>query len=84
MACPSRTACRGPGDVAIEFDDDPRRQDIDYELARRAVKAGCIFALDSNAHAADEWHLSRPRLPMPRLAQIPSEHVINCWRSTSC
>src|SRR3954467_8873420 len=29
--------------VAIEIDGDPSRQDLDYDLARRAVSAGCLF-----------------------------------------
>src|SRR5262249_6275450 len=37
--------------VAVEIDGDPRRQDIDYQMAQRALEAGCIFALDSDAHA---------------------------------
>ena len=37
-------AARG---VAIEIDGDPARQDLDYTLARQALEAGCLFALDS-------------------------------------
>jgi len=65
--------------VAVEIDGDPRRQDIDYGLARRAVAAGCIFALDSDAHAAEEWAFAETAIAHARLAQIPRERVINCW-----
>jgi len=65
--------------VAIEIDGDPRRQDIDHLLARRALDAGCIFALDSDAHAVDEWAFAETAIAHARLAQIPSERVINCW-----
>jgi histidinol phosphatase-like PHP family hydrolase len=37
--------------VAIEIDGDPSRQDLDYDLAHSAVAAGCLFALDSDAHS---------------------------------
>ena len=37
--------------VAVEIDGDPARQDLDYELASRALRAGCLFALDSDAHS---------------------------------
>jgi histidinol phosphatase-like PHP family hydrolase len=36
--------------VAIEIDGDPVRQDLDYVLAQSALAAGCLFALDSDAH----------------------------------
>jgi putative hydrolase len=65
--------------VAIEIDGDPRRQDIDHEMARRALDAGCIFALDSDAHAVEEWAFAETAVAHARLAGIPSERVINCW-----
>jgi putative hydrolase len=65
--------------VAVEIDGDPRRQDIDHELARRALDAGCIFALDSDAHAVDEWAFAENAVAHARLAGIPSERIINCW-----
>jgi histidinol phosphatase-like PHP family hydrolase len=40
--------------VAIELDGTWDRQDIDYELARRALDAGCVFAVDSDAHSIRE------------------------------
>jgi histidinol phosphatase-like PHP family hydrolase len=65
--------------VAIEIDGDPRRQDIDHEMARRAFDAGCIFALDSDAHAVEEWAFAETAVAHARLAGIPSERIINCW-----
>jgi histidinol phosphatase-like PHP family hydrolase len=65
--------------VAVEIDGDPRRQDIDHELARHALKAGCIFALDSDAHATAEWAFAETAVAHARLAEIPRERVINCW-----
>jgi putative hydrolase len=65
--------------VAIEIDGDPTRQDIDHQLARRALAAGCIFALDSDAHAPDEWVFAETAIAHARLAHIPAERVINCW-----
>ncbi|HXT18255.1 MAG TPA: DNA polymerase/3'-5' exonuclease PolX [Gemmatimonadaceae bacterium] len=65
--------------VAIEIDGDPSRQDIDYVLARRAVKARCLFALDSDAHATDELANAEIAIAHARLAQVPKDRVINCW-----
>jgi histidinol phosphatase-like PHP family hydrolase len=65
--------------VAIELDGNWHRQDIDYELARHALDAGCIFALDSDAHAIGELRFSDYALAHARLAGIPAARVINCW-----
>jgi histidinol phosphatase-like PHP family hydrolase len=65
--------------VAIEIDGDPNRQDLDYTLVREALAAGCIFALDSDAHAVDEWPYAETSIAHARLAGIPRERVINCW-----
>jgi putative hydrolase len=65
--------------VAIEIDGDPYRQDLDYSLARRALAAGCLFALDSDAHASDELESADFALAHARLAGITAERVINTW-----
>jgi histidinol phosphatase-like PHP family hydrolase len=65
--------------VAIEIDGDPSRQDVDYALARRAVDAGCVFALDSDAHGGAEFEYADTAIAHARLAAIPAERVINCW-----
>lgn len=65
--------------VAVEIDGDPARQDVDYELAPRAVAAGCLIALDSDAHATEELRYSETSIAHARLAGVPTERVINCW-----
>jgi histidinol phosphatase-like PHP family hydrolase len=65
--------------VAIEIDGDPSRQDIDFELAKRAVDAGCLFALDSDAHATRELAYAETAIAHARLAGVPTERVVNCW-----
>jgi putative hydrolase len=65
--------------VAVEIDGDPARQDIDYELASAAVKAGCLFALDSDAHSTRELQYSETSIAHARLAGVPEERVINTW-----
>ena len=66
-------------EVAIEIDGDPARQDLDYDLARRAVDAGCLFALDSDAHSSPELAYSETAIAHARLAGVPVERVVNCW-----
>jgi histidinol phosphatase-like PHP family hydrolase len=69
-------AARG---VAIEIDGDPARQDLDYQLADRAREAGCLFALDSDAHATEAFIYTDTAIAHARLAGIPASRVINCW-----
>jgi len=65
--------------VAVEIDGDPSRQDLDYEIARDALAAGCLFALDSDAHDTDQlWYADVARAHA-RLAGIPAARIVNCW-----
>jgi histidinol phosphatase-like PHP family hydrolase len=65
--------------VAVEIDGDPARQDLDYELARLAVAAGCLFALDSDAHSTSDLTYTETAVAHARLAGIPAERVVYCW-----
>lgn len=65
--------------VAVEIDGDPSRQDIDHDLARIAVEAGCLFALDSDAHSVQELRYVETAIAHARLAEIPTDRVINTW-----
>jgi histidinol phosphatase-like PHP family hydrolase len=65
--------------VAVEIDGDPSRQDLDFELARRAHDAGCLIALDSDAHSVDELAYVDFAIAHARLAGIDPDTIINCW-----
>jgi len=65
--------------VAIEIDGDPARQDVDYTLACKALTAGCVFALDSDAHTTDQLAYAETALAHARLADIPADRIVNCW-----
>jgi len=65
--------------VAVEIDGDPSRQDLDFELARRALEAGCIFSLDSDAHGPSQLWYTEIAIAHARLAGIPKDRVVNCW-----
>jgi histidinol phosphatase-like PHP family hydrolase len=68
--------------VAIELDGDPYRQDLDFALARRALAAGCLFALDSDAHSGAELAYAEYAIAHARRAGIPASRVINTWPAT--
>jgi histidinol phosphatase-like PHP family hydrolase len=65
--------------VAVEIDGDPSRQDIDHTLAPRAVDAGCLLALDSDAHSNRELAYVETAIAHARLAGVPRDRIINCW-----
>ena len=65
--------------VAIEIDGDPSRQDVDFELAKAALKANCLFALDSDAHSVGELAYLETAVAHARLAGIPKTRIVNCW-----
>jgi histidinol phosphatase-like PHP family hydrolase len=65
--------------IAIEIDGDPMRQDLDWEIAKPALDAGCVFALDSDGHAADQLVYAETAIAHARLAGIPASRIINCW-----
>jgi putative hydrolase len=65
--------------VAVEIDGDPARQDLDHALARRALGAGCLFALDSDAHRPDQLVYVETAVAHARLAGIPAGRIVNCW-----
>jgi histidinol phosphatase-like PHP family hydrolase len=66
-------------EVAVEIDGDPARQDLDHDLAACALAAGCLFALDSDAHTTDQLAYVETALAHARLACIPPERIVNCW-----
>jgi histidinol phosphatase-like PHP family hydrolase len=66
--------------VAIEIDGDPSRQDLDFAIARRAIDAGCLFALDSDAHSTGELApYAATAIAHARLAGVPTDRIVNCW-----
>ena len=69
----------GARGVAIEIDGNWHRQDVDAVLAAQALAAGCLFALDSDAHSIGELRFTDFAIAHARLAGVPAESVINFW-----
>ena len=72
-------AAAGREGVAIEIDGDPARQDLDHTLAADALAAGCLFALDSDAHTTSQLQYADIALAHARLAGVPPDRIVNCW-----
>jgi histidinol phosphatase-like PHP family hydrolase len=65
--------------IAIEIDGDPARQDLDHTLASRAREAGCLFALDSDAHTTAQLAYAETAVAHARLAGISADRIVNAW-----
>ena len=65
--------------VAVEIDGDPARQDLDYALASSALAAGCLFALDSDAHTTEQLSYAETAIAHARLAGVPADRIVNYW-----
>jgi putative hydrolase len=65
--------------VAVEIDGSWDRQDVHYALAARALEHGCLFALDSDAHANHELDFINIAIAHARLAGIPEDRIVNYW-----
>ena len=66
--------------VALELNSNPSRLDLDPEILRLALSAGCLFSIDSDAHSFHDLE----RIPAYGISQaqrgwLPTDHVINTW-----
>jgi histidinol phosphatase-like PHP family hydrolase len=65
--------------IAVELDGFAERQDLDYAMAASALRAGCLFALDSDAHGPEQLVYAETAIAHARLAGIPASRIVNCW-----
>ena len=70
------SACRDHG-VAVEINCRPERQDPPDHLLRLAVEAGCMFAIDSDAHAPGQLDWLDSGCARAEEFGIEPERVIN-------
>jgi hypothetical protein len=48
-------------------------------LPDRALEAGCVFALDNDAHTTTQFWYAETALAHARFAGILAETIVNCW-----
>jgi histidinol phosphatase-like PHP family hydrolase len=70
------STCADAG-VAVEINGFPRRQDLDPDLARLAVEAGCELILASDAHAVPHLDFDAYACAIAMRAEIPRERILN-------
>jgi putative hydrolase len=69
-------ACREHG-VAVEINCRPERRDPPGWLLRLAIEAGCVFAIDSDAHAPGQLDWLGNGTTRADAFGIPAERVVN-------
>jgi histidinol phosphatase-like PHP family hydrolase len=69
-------ACADEG-VAVEINGFPRRQDLDWELARVAADSGCTFVLASDAHAPRHLEFDAFACAIAARAGVPADAILN-------
>jgi putative hydrolase len=63
--------------VAVEINSRPERQDPPRRLLRLAVELGCVFAIDSDAHAPGQLHWLAYGCERAEQCGVPADRVIN-------
>ncbi|MGO8961782.1 MAG: PHP domain-containing protein [Streptosporangiaceae bacterium] len=70
------TACREHG-VAVEINCRPERQDPPDRLLRLAADMGCVFAIDTDAHAPGQLDWLDSGCARAELAGVEAHRVVN-------
>jgi DNA polymerase (family 10) len=65
--------------VAIEFNCNPSRMDMDWRLWHKARDRGVLCSLNPDAHALRHFDFIRPGLGFCRKGWLTREDIINCW-----
>jgi DNA polymerase (family 10) len=63
--------------TALEVNGSPPRLDLSADRARAAVGAGCILAIDSDAHRTSELDFLRWGVDQARRGWVEPRHVVN-------
>lgn len=71
-------ACAAHG-VAVEINSRPERQDPPDELIALALDAGCLFSIDSDAHAPGQLSLLDHGAARAERAGVPPERIVTTW-----
>jgi putative hydrolase len=65
--------------VAVEINSRPERRDPPDELVALALDAGCLFAIDSDAHAPGQLDFLDYGCARAAALGVPPERVVNTW-----
>ncbi|MFF7681173.1 PHP domain-containing protein [Microbacterium sp. NPDC007973] len=71
-------ACAESG-VAVEINSRPERQDPPDEMLSQAIAAGCLFSIDSDAHAPGQLSLLDYGAARAEALGVPVERIVTTW-----
>ncbi|MFE6746448.1 PHP domain-containing protein [Kitasatospora purpeofusca] len=72
------TACAEAG-TAVEINCRPERRDPPDDLLLQAARAGCVFAVDTDAHAPEQLHWQSSGYARAVRARIAPDRLITTW-----
>ncbi|WP_336852260.1 PHP domain-containing protein [Sinomonas albida] len=65
--------------VAVEINSRPERQDPPDGLIRQALDAGCLFSIDSDAHAPGQLDFLQYGAARAEANGVPAERIVTTW-----
>ena len=65
--------------VAIEINARPERQDPPDDLLAEAIAAGCLFSIDTDAHAPGHLDLLGLGAERAAAAAVPPARIVTTW-----
>ncbi len=66
-------------DVAVEINSRPERQDPPDDLIQVALAAGCVFSIDSDAHAPGQLDFLQYGAERAAANRVPAERIVTTW-----
>jgi putative hydrolase len=66
-------------DVAVEINSRPERQDPPDDLIRLALDEGCLFSIDTDAHAPGQLEFSAYGAERAERMGVPAERIVTTW-----
>ncbi len=72
------TAC-AEHDVAVEINSRPERSDPPDELVELALGLGCLFSIDSDAHAPGQLDFLQYGAERAQRLGVPLDRIVNSW-----
>jgi len=71
-------ACARTG-TAVEINSRPERRDPPHDLLQLAVAKGCLFSIDTDAHAPGQLTWQGLGCNQAVAAGVPADRVVNTW-----
>jgi putative hydrolase len=68
-------------DVAVEINSRPERCDPPDELLALALEAGCVFSIDSDAHAPGQLDFLAYGAERAERLGVPVDRIVNTWEA---